>query len=73
MYVEEVGRGWLGCLLDVQFHWVLADKLGFCSEGVEHHRRVDEILLQTLQPRIQLLKPHQLGGIWEEQGTAKNI
>lgn len=37
------------------------DSVGIHCEGVEHHGRVDEVLLDTLQAGIQLLKPHHLG------------
>lgn len=54
-------------LLDVQLFMVLAHGASFCCEGVEHHGRVDEIFLHTLQPRVQLLKPHQLSSIWGKE------
>lgn len=50
-------------LLGSRFVRVLADSVSFCGEGVEHYSRVDEILLHTLQPSIQLLKPHELSSI----------
>ena len=56
-------------LLDVQLFMVLAHSSSFCREGVEHHGRVDEIFLHALKPRIQLLKPHQLSGIWGKKGS----
>lgn len=51
-------------LLDVQIFMVLAHSSSFCCKGVKHHRWIDEILLQTLKPSIQLLKPHQLSSIF---------
>ena len=63
----------LSCLLDVKLLGFQADALRLCSEGVEHYSRIDNVLLHTLQPRIQLLEPHQLGGIWDGQGMAKQI
>lgn len=50
-------------LLGSRFVRVLADSVSFCGEGVEHYSRIDEILLHTLQPSIQLLKPHELSSI----------
>lgn len=57
-------RGIIGALLDVQFLMVLTHSSSLCSEGVEHYSRVDEIFLHTLEPCIQLLKPHQLSSIY---------
>lgn len=54
-------------LLDVQLFMVLAHSSSFCRKGVEHHGWVDEIFLHTLEPRVQLLKPHQLSSIWGKQ------
>lgn len=61
-------NGVMRALLDVQFLMVLTHGPSLCGEGVEHNSRVDEIFLHTLEPSVQLLKPHQLGGIW---GTRK--
>lgn len=36
--------------------------VGIHCESVENHSRVDEVLLNTLQASIELLKPHHLGG-----------
>lgn len=54
-------------LLDVQLFVVLAHSSSFCRQGVEHHCGVDEVLLHALEPRVQLLEPHQLSGIWGER------
>lgn len=50
-------------LLGARFIQVLADSVSFGGQGVKHYSRVNEILLQALQPGVQLLKPHQLSGI----------
>lgn len=42
-----------------------AGSLGVQGESVKDHSRVQRILLRTLQPDVQLLKPHQLGRTWE--------
>lgn len=57
------GLGVGGHVLDIQLFMVLAHSSSFGSEGVEHHSWVDEILLHTLKPSIQLFEPHQLSSI----------
>lgn len=55
--------GWRGpgqSSLEAELVWVADDGMGVHREGVEHHRRVDEVLLDALEAGIQLLKPHHL-------------
>lgn len=59
-------------LLDVQLFMVLAHGSSFCRQRVKHYSRVDEIFLHTLQPRVQLLKPHQLSSIWGKQRAKRS-
>lgn len=60
-------------LLHVQLFVVLAHSSGFGRQGVEHHGRVDEIFFHALEPRVQLLKPHQLSSIWGKEKAKHNI
>lgn len=60
---QSGGVGVGGHVLDIQLFMVLAHSSSFGSEGVEHHSWVDEILLHTLKPSIQLFEPHQLSSI----------
>lgn len=39
--------------------------MGIHCESVENHGRVDEVLLNTLQASIELLKPHHLSSTCE--------
>lgn len=55
-------------LLSARLVRVLADGVGLCGQGVEHHSRVDKILLYTLEPGIEFLKPHELSCICNTQG-----
>lgn len=47
--------------LEAEFVWVADDCVGIHCESIENHSRVDEVLLNTLQASIELLKPHHLG------------
>lgn len=52
------------------------DCVSIHCEGVEHHGRVDEVLLHALQAGVQLLKPHHLGSTCkhrQEGGTAVEL
>lgn len=54
-------------LLSARLVRVLADGVGLCGQGVEHNGRIDEVLLYTLEPGIELLKPHELSCICNTQ------
>ena len=47
--------------LEAEFVWMADNRVSIHCERVENHSRVDEVLLNTLQASIELLKPHHLG------------
>lgn len=51
--------GWSS--LEAELVRVADHGVGVHGEGIEHHSRVNEVLLHTLQASVQLLKPHHLG------------
>lgn len=60
-----VGSGWPS--LEAELVRVADNSVGIHREGVEHHGRVDEILLNALQAGVQLLKPHHLGSAYNRR------
>lgn len=60
-----------GSSLEAEFVWMVDDCVGVYCESIENHSRIDEVLLNTLQASIELLKPHHLGSTCNRKASCQ--